>query len=41
VLAILIIVGWLIYSKRKGRITLTKDQAEMVGGLVCKEKTEL
>ena len=41
VLAILIIVGWLIYSKRKGSITLTKDQAEMVGGLVRKEKTEL
>ena len=41
-LAILIIVGWIIYSRRKGKVTvsLTKDQAELALGLVRKEKTE-
>lgn len=41
VLAILIIVGWIIYLRRKGSVTLTKDQAEMVLGLTRKEKTEI
>src|SRR4030066_2395679 len=39
-LAILIIVGWIIYLRRKGSVTFTKDQAEMVVGLCRKEKTE-
>jgi hypothetical protein len=40
-LAILIIVGWIIYLRRKGSITLTKGQAEVVGELIRKEKTEI
>lgn len=39
--AILIIVGWIIYLRRKDRITITKKQAEMFMGLVGKEKIEL
>ena len=41
VLAILIIVVWIIYSRRKGSVMLNKDQAEMVGELCRKEKIEL
>jgi hypothetical protein len=40
-LAILIIAGWIIYSRLKGTVTLTTDQAEMVLGLVRKERTEI
>jgi hypothetical protein len=40
VLSILIIVGWIIYLKRKSRIALTKDQAEMGGELRHNEKIE-
>lgn len=40
-LAILIIAGWIIYSRQRGTVTLTKDQAEMVLGVVRKERTEI
>lgn len=40
-LAILIIAGWITYSRRKGTVTLTKDQAEIVSKLVRKERTQL
>jgi len=40
-LAILIIAGWIIYSKRKGSVTLSKEQAQLVGQLVSKEREEL
>ena len=39
-LALLVIAGWIIYSRRKGTVTLTKDQAEMVLELVRKDLTE-
>jgi hypothetical protein len=41
VLAIVIIVAWVIYSKRKGSVTLSKDQAQLVHQLVGKELKEL
>ena len=41
VLAILIIVGWIFYSRRKGTVRLTKDQAELALGLIRKELTEI
>lgn len=40
-LAVLIVVGWVIYSKRKGSVTLSKDQALLVRDLVSKEREEL
>lgn len=41
VLAILIIVCWIVYSKRKVNVTLTKDQAELALGLIQKERNEI
>ena len=40
-LVILVIIGFIIYSKRKGTVTLTKDQADLALGLVRKELTEI
>jgi hypothetical protein len=40
-LAILIIAGWIIYSKRKGSVTLSKEQAQLVSQQVSKEREEL
>jgi DNA-binding transcriptional regulator YhcF (GntR family) len=42
-LAILIIAGWIIYSRRRSRvsITLTKEQAELALGLIRKEREEI
>jgi hypothetical protein len=40
-LAILIIAGWIIYSKRKGSVTLSRDQAQLVLQLARKEREKL
>jgi hypothetical protein len=40
-LAILIIAGWIIYSKKKNTVTITKDQAKLVLDMVAKEKKEI
>jgi hypothetical protein len=40
-LAILIIIALIVYSKHKGTVTLTKDQAELALGLIRKEMTEI
>ncbi len=40
-LALLIVACWLIYTKRKGKVTLTKGQAGTVLGLVEKERAEI
>ena len=41
VLAILIIIGWAVYSRRKNTVSLSKDQTELVLGLIRKELTEI
>jgi chaperonin cofactor prefoldin len=40
-LAILTIVGWVIYSRHKSSVLLTKDQAELALELIRKELTEI
>jgi len=40
-LTILIIIGWIIYSRRKSTVTLSEDQAEMALGLIRKERDEI
>ncbi len=39
--ALIIIAVWLIYSRRKGKITMTKEQAGLALGLVRKELAEI
>jgi hypothetical protein len=41
VLSIIIIAGLIIYSKQKGKVTLTKEQAELALKLVKKELHEI
>jgi hypothetical protein len=41
VLALVLIIGLIIYSRRKGTVKLTKDQAKMVLDLIRKERLEI
>lgn len=41
ILAIIAIIGWIIYQRRKGKLTLTKEQAELVRDLITKERVEI
>jgi hypothetical protein len=41
IIAIIAITGWIIYTRRKGTITLTKEQAELVRQLAQKERAEI
>jgi hypothetical protein len=41
VMAVLIIIGLVIYAKRRGAVTLSKDQAQLVHQLVSKERQEI
>lgn len=40
-LGLIIIAAWIIYSKRKGTVTLTKEQAELTLDLIRKERNEI
>lgn len=40
-IAVLVIAAWIIYSRRKNTVTLTKDQAELTLELIRKERNEI